>query len=123
MKTRLSVKPSGENVVLELQDASGRAISVELDRYEAFAALSLIARAMNALPSNRRAPLHGQKPVLKSKDPSFQVGVVPGGGVVLAIRPDPLPPLEFEFDTEALATLIADLRKAATTHRKSGTSH
>jgi hypothetical protein len=44
---------------------------------------------------------------------------MPRGGVVLAIRPDPLPPLEFEFNAESLTKLIADLRKAAAIPRSS----
>jgi hypothetical protein len=120
MKARLSARCSGEKVALELLDASGEVIPLlELDRYEAFEALSSLAQAMSALPSDRTAPIHIQRPVLKSREPSFQVGVMPRGGVVLAIRPDPLPPLEFEFNAESLTKLIADLRKAAAIPRSS----
>jgi hypothetical protein len=117
MKAQLSAKPNGKNVVLALQDTSGKAMAIELDRHDAFSAMMLIAQAMTALPPDPAAALHTQTPALRSKDPSFQVGIVPEGGVVLAIKPIPLPSLEFEFGNKQLDKLIADLRKAATVHR------
>jgi hypothetical protein len=109
---KVSTSPP-DRVLLELSDANGAAASVRLDRHEAFAMMAAIAQGVNGLPADPAAPLHLQHPVLKSKNPSFQVGIANDGDVVLAIMPAPFPSLEFEFDPQALTKLIADLRKAA----------
>jgi hypothetical protein len=110
---RLSIRSDGEHVVLELLDANGTAtVAVELDCRAAFAAITALAQAASALPPSQTTPLHQSAPVLKSRDPSFAVGVTTSGTVVLALRPAPFPSMEFEFPREAADKLIADLRKA-----------
>jgi hypothetical protein len=99
-------------IVLELLDANGAPVSLDLDRQQAFAVMGLIAQGVNALPADPAAPLHLQRAALKSTNPSFQVGIADGGNIVLAIMPTPFPSLEFEFDAPTVSKLIADLRKA-----------
>jgi hypothetical protein len=109
---KVSTNPP-DRVLLELSDANGEPVSVEMDRHQAFALMGMIAQGVNALPADPAAPLHRQQAVLKSTNPSFQVGIAGGGEIVLAIMPAPFPPMEFRFDAEALTKLIEDLRKAA----------
>ena len=74
-----------------------------------------VAQALNALPlSDRDIPLVGQKAFFRSTNPSFQVGPASTGNVILALKPEPLPMMEFEFDAETVAKLIAALNKAST---------
>lgn len=108
-----SVKPIGDYIELTIRDDNGQSASVQIDHHGSFAVILSIVQALRALPFDREAQIHGQQPVLTSKDPSFQVGVTPNGGIMLAIRPDPFPPLEFEFDAQVVAKLINDLRIAA----------
>ena len=112
MTIQVSTTQSG-HVALEILDASGVPVSLELNRYEALAVIGSIAQAINALPTDPTIPLHLQRAALKAKHPSFQVGIAPDGDVVPAIKPDPFPSMEFEFEPQGLSKLIADLRKAA----------
>jgi hypothetical protein len=113
MTTQPSVRLRGQNVALELSDASGATVSTEMDRHQALAMMMAIAQAVNALPTDQTTALHLQKAFLRAKHPSFQVGIAPDGDVVLAIMPAPFPSIEFLFDAEGLDKLIADLRRAA----------
>ena len=118
MKGRFAARCIGDRCVLELRDSKakgGPVASLELDRDGAFAALLSVAQALNALPlSDRDIPLVGQKAFFRSTDPSFQVGLTSTGKVILALKPEPLPMIEFEFDAETVAKLIAALIKAST---------
>ena len=112
LNMKVSTSPP-DRVLLELSDANGAAAFVRLDRREAFALMAAIAQGVNVLPADSAAPLRLQRPVLRSSNPSFQVGIADEGNVVLAIMPAPFPSFEFQFDAQALTKLIADLRKAA----------
>jgi hypothetical protein len=112
LNMKVSTSPP-DRVLLELSDANGATASVGLDRREAFALMAAIAQGVNVLPADPAAPLRLQRPIFKSSNPSFQVGIADEGNVVLAIMPAPFPSLEFQFDAQALTKLIADLRKAA----------
>jgi hypothetical protein len=107
------VTPAGNHIALTIRDDNDQSVSVQADRYQSFAAILSIVQALESLPLDRKAPIHGQQPVLTSKNPSFQVGVTPNGGIMLTIRPDLFPPLAFEFDAQSVAKLINDLRIAA----------
>jgi hypothetical protein len=109
---KVSTNPP-DRILLEMSDANGRTVSLDLDRHQAFALMGSIAQGVNSLPGDPAAPLHLQQAVLKSLNPSFQVGIAGDGNVVLAIMPAPFPAIEFMFDPQALTKLIADLRKAA----------
>ena len=88
--------------------------SLELDRDGAFAALLSVAQALNALPlSDRDIPLVGQKAFFRSTKPSFQVGLASRGNVILGVKPEPLPMIEFEFDAETVAKLLRPLTRLA----------
>jgi hypothetical protein len=113
MTSQASVTPRGSHVALEISGANGASASLELDRHQAFALIVSIAQVISALPTDPITPLHLQRPVLRSKHPSFQVGIAADGDVVLAIKPDPFPSMEFEFEAQGLSKLIADLRAAA----------
>ena len=109
MTPQLSATANGDHVALEISDASGKSASLQLDRRQAFLVIESIVQAIQALPADPTIPIHLQRAVLKSKHPSFQVGIAADGDVILAIKPDPFPPLEFEFETQGLDKLIADL--------------
>jgi hypothetical protein len=87
------VTPAGNHIALTIRDDNDQSVSVQADRYQSFAAILSIVQALESLPLDRKAPIHGQQPVLTSKNPSFQVGVTPNGGIMLTIRPDLFPPL------------------------------
>ncbi len=109
---QVSTKPP-DRISLELSDSKGSSVCLELNKDQAFAVMESIAQGINALPRDPKVPLHLQRAVLNSRGPAFQVGIGGDGHVVLAIKPEPLPPMLFEFDAEALSKLISDLRKAA----------
>jgi hypothetical protein len=113
MTPQLSATANGDHVALEISDASGKSASLQLDRRQAFLVIESIVQAIQALPTDPTIPIHLQRAVLKSKHPSFQVGIAADGDVILAIKPDPFPSLEFEFEAQGLSKLIADLRAAA----------
>ncbi len=92
VRMKVSTSPP-DRVLLELSDANGASASVRLDRHEAFALIAAIAKRVNGLPADPAAPLHLQHPVLKSINPSFQVGIADEGNVVLGIVPAPFPSL------------------------------
>jgi hypothetical protein len=111
---RISATPHQDHVVLEIADANDQAgASVGLSRHDALALIGAIAQAVNALPHDSSIPIHQQQAFLRAKHPSFQVGLASDGDTILAIQPSPFPPIEFEFDTDGLSKLIADLRRAA----------
>ncbi len=116
------VTPAGNHIALTIRDDNDQSLSAQADRHESFAVILSIVQALRALPFDREASIHGQQPVLTSKNPPFQVGVTPNGGIMLAIRPDPFPPLEFEFDAQSCAKLINDLRIAANIPAQRGTA-
>lgn len=118
MTSQVSVTPRVGHVALEISDANGASASAELDRHQAFALIASIAQAINALPIDPTIPLHLQQAVLKSKHPSFQVGIAANGDVVLAIKPDPFPSLEFEFEAQGLSKLIASTAIPTTIRRQ-----
>jgi hypothetical protein len=91
------VTPAGDHIALTIRDDNDQSLSAQVDHHQSFAVILSIVQALRALPFDRKAPIHGQQPVLTSKDPSFQVGVKPNGGIILAIRPDPFPPLEIRI--------------------------
>lgn len=109
----ISLKPAGDYIEVTIRDDNERSVSVQADRHQSFAMIVSIVQALESLPLDRKAAIYGQQPVLTSNDPSFQVGVTPNGGIMLTIRPDPFPPLAFEFNAQSVAKLINDLRIAA----------
>jgi hypothetical protein len=117
----ISVKPAGDYIEVAIRDDNDRYVSVQADRHQSFAMIVSIVQALGSLPLDRKASILGQQPVLTSNDPSFQVGVTPSGGIILTIRPDPFPPLAFEFDAQSVAKLINDLRIAANIPAHGGT--
>jgi hypothetical protein len=110
---RISVQTVGNNVVLEQEASTGETIATPLDRFELVALMSLMTQALNELSSDPTANIQEEQPVLCSRGPSFQVGLTGDGECLLALRPDPLPPMHFIFDAEELAYLIDRLRDAA----------
>jgi hypothetical protein len=110
---RISATAQNGVVLIQIEDTNRPKVVVELDRHQAFAVAISICQAINALPSDLAVPLPLQKAVLRTKNPSFQVGIAPSGNALLALKPGPFPPLEFEFEAEDLTKLIADLRTAA----------
>src|ERR1700730_7149207 len=117
----ISVKPAGGYIEVTIRDDNDHSVSVQADRHQSFAMIVSIVQALGSLPLDREAPILEQQPVLTSNDPSFQVGVTPSGGIILTIRPDPFPPLAFEFDAQSVAKLINDLRIAANIQAHGGT--
>jgi hypothetical protein len=109
----VSVRSAGETVEIAIEDANlARTVTAPLDRYQGFELLAALAKALNELPADQTAPLHLQQPCLRSKNPIFQVGLRGTGEIVLSIRPDPIPPIEFDFNVEGASELIVALRKA-----------
>ena len=119
MTTRVTATTQNNLVLLEIEGANERTVSVELSAHQAAALILSLGQAVKSLPSDPIVPLHLQAAVLKATDPSFQVGLAPSGNVLLAIKPEPFPVLEFEFEAQSLSKLISDLRAAATipTHK------
>jgi hypothetical protein len=115
MALELTARPVGDKIEIAIKDDSHGTITLHLDRYMAFAYLESVASALSKLPSDPTAPLHLQQPVLRAKHPSFQVGLRGNGDITLSIRPDPLPPFEFDFDVSKASQLIEGLRAALTT--------
>jgi hypothetical protein len=122
LMAEISMKPAGDHIEVTIRDDNGQSASAQIDRHQSFAMILSIVQVLGKLPLDREAPLHGQQPVLTLKNPSFQIGVTPNGGIMLAIRPDPFPPLEFEFDAQLVAKLIDDLRIAANVPAQGGTT-
>lgn len=118
----ISMKPTDDHIEVTIRDDNGQSASAQIDRHQSFAVILSIVQVLGKLPLDREASLHGQQPVLTLKNPFFQVGVTPNGGIMLAIRPDPFPPLEFEFDAQLVAKLINDLRTAATIPAQRGSA-
>ena len=119
MTTRVTATTQNNLVLLEIEGANGTTVSVEMSGHQAAALILSLGQAVKSLPSDPIVPLHLQAAVLKATDPSFQVGLAPSGNVLLAIKPEPFPVLEFEFEAQSLSKLISDLRAAATipTHK------
>jgi hypothetical protein len=80
MTTQPSVRLRGQNVALELSDASGATVSTEMDRHQALAMMMAIAQAVNALPADQTTPLHLQKAFLKGQSiPPSRLALHPTG--------------------------------------------
>jgi hypothetical protein len=72
----------------------------------------MLATDLGKLPSGPSTPLHLQEPCFRARDPSFGVGLRGNGDIVVAIRPDPFPPFEFDLPVHAVSKLIDELRRA-----------
>jgi hypothetical protein len=120
----VTVRTAGEIVEIVIEDASlDGTITVPCDRHLGFGMLAALANSLSELPGDPTAPLHLQQPCLRSKHPTFQVGLRNTGEIVLAIRPDPIPPFEFDFSVEGASELVAALRKALVTPAHSATTN
>jgi hypothetical protein len=106
-------RQDGDHVAVDITHASGQCVSVGLSRHQALDLILQLFQTLHALPSDPLQPLNQQVAFLRSRHPSFQVGMGNDGDVRLALKQEPLPPMEFDFDAESLSKLIADLRKAA----------
>ena len=111
MTLRVTAKPLNDLVLMEIEGATK--VSVELTGHQAARLILSLGQAVLALPHDPTKPLNLQGPILQAKDASFQVGISPSGNALLAIKPEPFPSMEFEFEAEALTKLISDLRSAA----------
>ncbi len=109
-----TAKAVGDRISLSISDDNGRTATIEANTHSIFDILQAIYHELRELPVNPSNPIPGQKPVMRSIQPSFQIGASSStGDVVLVIRPDPLPPMEFYFDDERLQKLIEGLNIAA----------
>ena len=112
MTLQVSATLHNDLVLMQIQGANGT-ISVELTGHQAARLILSLGQAVLALPHDPTKPLHLEEPILRAKDPSFQVGIASSGNALLAIKPGSFPSLEFEFEVQPLSTLIEALRKAA----------
>jgi hypothetical protein len=120
MDFSVTAQISGENIDVEIQVPNAETVRVSLNRYQGFAVLETIATASGKLPSDPTTPLHLQEPCFRARDPSFGVGLRGNGDIVVAIRPDPFPPFEFDLPTHAASKLIDDLKRAVMVPPHSG---
>ena len=106
----VEIRVVGSLLEMELRDADALGKFV-FDSQQATRLLSMLAMSLSALPRSE-TPMHEAVPVLRSVGPPFQIGLAKEG-VVLAIKPEPLPHFEFVFDHRAVSKLIEDLRRAS----------
>lgn len=108
-------------IVLSIRDDHGTDHAVQIDRHGLFELLLKATLDLQADPANRTASsAYPEELVLRSFDPAFDVGYREGGGCILAVKPDVIPPLHFDLSPDALAELIAALAAVVDPQRRSG---
>ena len=116
--SQMEVHASGEDVAFEIEDAHGNPARFQLGRHQTAMLILRAHEEMRNLP-----PLQGelhqetQPPFLRGRPAIMELAIAESGDIVLALRLDPFPTIQYLIDDHIASILASDLAQIIATPR------